>query len=223
MPTPVQVISPSTQLPVWEVDTVGNTRQDGGVMLKTRSSPTPTPAGHLQLFSPDGSVLKTVTPSGTVATVPAADASGNLTVTGTLTVSPGGVINIGPDTNLYDAGGNLQTDDYFVMPNGQSSGTFSVFGASASALSLGTLGGGLAIKTGTNARVGTSTLVGGTVTVSNTSITASTIVIAFCQTPGGTPGFLRCSARTAGTSFTLLSSSGTDTSVVGWLLIEPIA
>jgi hypothetical protein len=42
-----------------------------------------------------------------------------------------------------------------------------------------------------------------------------------CQTPGGTPGFLRVSARTAATSFTILSSSGTDTSVVAWLLVEP--
>lgn len=70
-------------------------------------------------------------------------------------------------------------------------------------------------------RFGSATLVGGTVTVSDTSITAATLIFLCCQTPGGTPGFLRVSARTAGTSFTILSSSGTDTSVVGYLLIDP--
>jgi hypothetical protein len=69
--------------------------------------------------------------------------------------------------------------------------------------------------------MGVSTLVGGTVTVANTSVTANTVIMALCQTPGGTPGFLRVSARVASTSFTLLSSSGTDTSVVGWVMFEP--
>jgi hypothetical protein len=37
----------------------------------------------------------------------------------------------------------------------------------------------------------------------------------------GTPGWLRVSARVAGTSFTITSSSGTDTSTVAWLIAEP--
>lgn len=74
---------------------------------------------------------------------------------------------------------------------------------------------------GSSTRSGTATLVGGTVVVSDTATTAASIILLTCQTPGGTPGFLRVSARTAGTSFTILSSSGTDTSVVGYLIIEP--
>jgi hypothetical protein len=38
---------------------------------------------------------------------------------------------------------------------------------------------------------------------------------------GGTPGFLRVSARTAGTSFTVTSSSGTDTSTFAYEIFEP--
>lgn len=68
---------------------------------------------------------------------------------------------------------------------------------------------------------GRATLVGGTVTVSSTSVTANTNIFVTCQSPAGTPGFLRISARVANTSFTILSSSGTDTSEVAYLLIEP--
>lgn len=88
-------------------------------------------------------------------------------------------------------------------------------------LRVNTAGRGLQVAEGSNARMGVSTLVAGTVVVANTSVTANTRIFLTCQTPGGTPGFLRVSARTAGTSFTILSSSATDTSVAGWLLVEP--
>jgi hypothetical protein len=86
---------------------------------------------------------------------------------------------------------------------------------------IGAAGSGLRVKEGSNAKMGVSTLVAGTVVVSNTSVTANSRIFLDIQTPGGTPGFLRVSARTAGTSFTILSSSGTDTSVVGWMIVEP--
>ncbi len=108
---------------------------------------------------------------------------------------------VAPDTQLYRAtAGILQTD---------------------STLAFGTAGTGIRVKEGSNARMGVSTLIGGTLVVANTSITANTRIFLTCQVPGGTPGFLRVSARSAGASFTILSSSGTDTSQVGWLLIEP--
>lgn len=72
-------------------------------------------------------------------------------------------------------------------------------------------------------RSGVATLVGGTVVVADTAITASSRIFLTCQTPGGTAGFLGISTRTASTSFTILSSSGTDTSVVGYLIVEPSA
>lgn len=126
------------------------------------------------------------------------------------------------DTKLYRSGNNaLETPGFFAMGSGQSGGQFSIFGNAANSLRLGSGGGGIAIAEGANARMGVSTLVAGTVTVANTSITANTRIFLTCQTPGGTPGFLRVSARVAATSFTIISSSGTDTSTVGWLLVEP--
>lgn len=82
-------------------------------------------------------------------------------------------------------------------------------------------GGGLTLKEGTNARMGTATLVAGAATVATTEITANSRVQLTSQADGGAVGFLRVSARTAGTSFTITSSSGTDTSTVAWLLVEP--
>lgn len=68
---------------------------------------------------------------------------------------------------------------------------------------------------------GRSVLVGGTVVVANTSVTAVSNIYLTSQVDGGAPGFLRVSTRTAGTSFTILSSSGTDTSTVAWYMVEP--
>ena len=81
-------------------------------------------------------------------------------------------------------------------------------------------GKGLQIKEGSNARMGTSTLVGGTVTVSNTSVTANTRIVLSRSTTGGTTGDLSYTVS-AGVSFAINSSSGTDTSTVVWLLAEP--
>lgn len=64
MPTPQQVTSTTTDLVVWEVDNTGNVRQDGGIEFKANPSPEATPAGHMQLYSPDGSGLRIATPDG---------------------------------------------------------------------------------------------------------------------------------------------------------------
>lgn len=74
---------------------------------------------------------------------------------------------------------------------------------------------------GANARMGVATLVGGTVTVNNTLVGANTRIFLTSQTSGAAPGAVRVSARSNGVSFTITSASGTDTSQVAWLLIEP--
>ncbi|MGH7206833.1 MAG: glycosyl hydrolase family 28-related protein [Nitrospiraceae bacterium] len=105
------------------------------------------------------------------------------------------------DANLYRAAANvLVTDDDFAVA---------------------AVGKGLRVKEGTNAKMGTAVLVAGTVVVSTTAVTANSRIFVVSQVDGGTPGFLRVSARTAGTSFTITSSSGTDTSTVAWLILEP--
>jgi hypothetical protein len=73
----------------------------------------------------------------------------------------------------------------------------------------------------TRIRHGSATLVGGTVTVSDSTVTASSRIFAERQATGGTPGSLGITARSNGVSFTITSTSGTDTSTVVWLLIEP--
>jgi hypothetical protein len=74
---------------------------------------------------------------------------------------------------------------------------------------------------GSNAKRGTAVLSAGLAVVANTSVTANSRVFLISQVDGGTPGFLRVSARTPGTSFTITSSSGTDTSTVAYEICEP--
>ncbi|MFF9279503.1 glycosyl hydrolase family 28-related protein [Streptomyces griseosporeus] len=119
-----------------------------------------------------------------------------------------------------DVGGNLNVGGYLAAASGQSGGQWTIWDGTAKALNIGSAGGGVAIKEGANARMGVATLAAGTVTVANTSVTATTRVAVFRQTTGGTPGHLSVT-RTAGTSFTITSSSGTDTSTVAWILFEP--
>ena len=82
-------------------------------------------------------------------------------------------------------------------------------------------GSGLRVAEGANAKQGTAVLVAGTVTVANTSVTANSRIMLTTQATGGTAGFLVVSARTAGTSFTILSSSAADTSTVAFEIFEP--
>lgn len=80
---------------------------------------------------------------------------------------------------------------------------------------------GLKVMEGTNQRQGVATLVAGTVTVNNTAITANSRIFLTAQNSSGTAGELSVSARTAGTSFTITSTSSTDTRQVAYLINEP--
>lgn len=88
-------------------------------------------------------------------------------------------------------------------------------------ISVGTLGSGFRVAEGSNAKMGASVLVAGTVTVSTTAVTANSRIFLTHQNNSGTPGFVTVSARSAGTSFTITSSNGADTSTIGWILFEP--
>ena len=67
---------------------------------------------------------------------------------------------------------------------------------------------------------GTATLVAGTVTVNYSKATNNTRIFVSRMASGGTLGHLSVSV-TAGTSFTITSTSATDTSTVAYLVIEP--
>lgn len=70
---------------------------------------------------------------------------------------------------------------------------------------------------------GRTTLVGGTVTVRNARVTQTSEIAVWCETAGGTQGFLSTptttGARANNKYFTIQSSSATDTSVVGWKIM----
>lgn len=119
-----------------------------------------------------------------------------------------------------DVAGNLTVGGYLAAASGQSGGQWNIWDGAPKALNLGSAGGGIAIAEGANARLGVATLAAGSATVANTSITANTRIAVFRQQPGGTLGHLSVT-RTAGTSFTITSSSGSDTSTVAWVLFEP--
>jgi len=86
-------------------------------------------------------------------------------------------------------------------------------------LKCNTAGKSLQMQSGTGARAGNATLVAGTVTVTNTTVTAKTHIFLTVKTAGGTLGTLSYTLS-AGASFTINSSSISDTSTVSYFLIE---
>jgi hypothetical protein len=86
---------------------------------------------------------------------------------------------------------------------------------------LKTIGAGFRTAEGTNAKQGTIALTAGSAVVSNTSVTANSRILLTNNASSGTPGFLYISARTPGTSFTITSSSSTDTSTIAYEIFEP--
>lgn len=67
-------------------------------------------------------------------------------------------------------------------------------------------------------QMGSANMVAGTVTVPNTSVLAGWGLFLSRQTISGTPGFLAWSIN-PGVSFTITSSSNTDTGTIWWLLV----
>lgn len=98
--------------------------------------------------------------------------------------------------------------------------TTGAYSAVSADVRIATVGKGLKVAEGTNGKLGSSTLVGGTVTVANTSVTASSKIFIQRRVAGGTLGNITYT-RSAGVSFTINSSSATDTSVLDWHIIEP--
>jgi hypothetical protein len=87
------------------------------------------------------------------------------------------------------------------------------------------LASGLSIYSGTNATTGTATLIAGTKTVNTTKVTVDSIIILTPQNLGtiSRPVGVGVTARVGGTSFTITSEDATDTSTIGWLIVEPVA
>jgi len=96
---------------------------------------------------------------------------------------------------------------------------YDTFAVSTGNLTQSVSGYKIGISGGTNGRIGTATLSGGTITVANTSVTANTKFLCTGVTTTNA-GNLRVATVSAGSSFTIDSSSGTDARVVHYMLLE---
>mgnify|MGYP002345517011 FL=1 len=79
--------------------------------------------------------------------------------------------------------------------------------------------GKITFLTSSNKPAGSATLVWGTVTVNNTLVTANSIIMISRRVVWGTPWYLSYT-RTAGNSFTVTSTSGTDTSTFDYIIFN---
>lgn len=77
---------------------------------------------------------------------------------------------------------------------------------------------------GENKPSGIVTLVAGTATVNNTRVTDDSMIFLTVQELGtvATPKAVAITSRVDGASFTITSEDATDTSVVAWLIIQPV-
>lgn len=234
------VVNPANNTSVANIDTVGDLAVS---TLNIAQAPTfvPTPAqGSVLLVSTDGLSVTMVDSSGRQFQV--SGGAGGTTMNA-LTVNPGPIVNTGnyaaqptasANTVLSANTNGTQTFDLFRI---QGTGGMSWGSGTAArdvnlyrggvgllqtdnSMVFNVAGNGIKIAEGSNAKMGTSTLSGGTVTVSTTAVTANSRIFLTAQTSGAAPGALRVSAITAGTSFVITSTSGTDTSSVAWLIVD---
>jgi len=124
--------------------------------------------------------------------------------------------------NIYFSTGNVYIGDTTGSETLDVTGTFR---ASSTAnfegdILLNTAAKGIRMKaSAVTDMMGTATLSGGTVTVANTNIATGDRIFHSHATTGGTLGTVTYTISNA-TSFTLTSSSGTDTSTINWLIIK---
>lgn len=210
--------------------------QDGGAAITTLAYTT-TAANEVKFmtYAIDNTVCYQITESnlttiirqggnafGTTVTIGTIDSADTILVANSIehlrVISGGGVKIIGFGTTTLSAlevFDNTGTQSRFkVLDNGQ----ISVTGAIDQRFE--TAGGGIAIKTGTNAKAGTVTLVAGTATVSTSKCTTGSMVITVIKSLGTVTIPSSIEATPAAGSFTLVSSSVTDTSVIQWFIVE---
>jgi lysophospholipase L1-like esterase len=130
----------------------------------------------------------------------------------------------------YNPGGTASSSNLIGIGTHGRAGALNIYCGSAGDVEaalgnvrISTVGKGLEVKEGSNAKQGTATLTAGTVTVSNTSVTANSRIFLTLQSLGTVtvPKEVAVTARTAGTSFTITSADATDTSVVAYEIYEP--
>jgi hypothetical protein len=138
---------------------------------------------------------------------------GALTVAGALTTQAG----------IANSGGSVTSSSLITTTAAAGITASGGFNAGVGSVDVPQTGGGLKVAEGANAKQGIATLAAGTVTVANTSVTANSRILLTVQSLGtvAVPSGYCVSARTPGTSFTILASAPTDTSVIAWEIFEP--
>ena len=151
---------------------------------------------------------------------------------------------VGTDNQIYWDSGNapynwttsgtqkmqLLANGNFILQNG---GTFTDAGyrldiqgtlRATGQVSITTVGSGISIKEGTNAKMGLATMVAGTVTVANTSVTANSRIFLTIQSLGTVtvPMAIGVTVKTVGTSFVITSANVTDSSIIAWEIKEAL-
>lgn len=122
----------------------------------------------------------------------------------------GGSISAGV-TDIYQVEGVKKIWNVLGVNNVPSTGAFSALSVGSDATSI------------SNLKMGQAVLSGGTVVVTDASVTANTKIFISLNTLGtiAIAAAYDATTRTPGTNFTIKSSSGTDTSTVDYLMIEP--
>ena len=147
---------------------------------------------------------------------------GQNTIIGAFTGNSGG-LDIRTSSNrvvISDGGANIRayhngTNWLIGTVTDGSTGILQLSGS----LGLNTAGNKLNIATGTNASVGTGTLSSGTVTINTTAVTASSI-IQLQLTSCSSCGTIYVGTVTAGTSFVVTSTNGSDASTFNYIIIN---
>jgi hypothetical protein len=221
MPAPFQVEDPQTGAVLLSVDFNGNLQVKGNVSgLPQANGASPTNFTDIvQIHGANPSGLLNITQAVATVSNPATISQQEAGATnGAYSVFVAGDtstrFNIRADGQMRWGPGNAALDTTLARSG------VGLLAVTLGSFDVSTAGQGLRVAEGSNAKQGTAVLVAGSVVVANTSVTATSRIFVTSQVDGGTPGFLRVSARTAGTSFTITSSSGTDTSTVAYEIFE---
>lgn len=128
---------------------------------------------------------------------------------------------LAPNKNLADVNSASDSRDNLGLGNiaTQDQDNVNITGGAISVESLATEL--FKVKEGTDCRQGVATLVSGSIIVPCTVVTASSRIYLTVQSPAGTVGSPYVSARVAGASFSISSTSLSDASTVAYLIVEP--
>jgi hypothetical protein len=185
-------------------------------------------AGAVDLTGPvalTGPVSGDVGVTGDVSITGDAGITGDVSIAGSAALT--GPVTLGPVSGDVGVTGDVSITGYTSFTGSVGvTGDTSVVGSVGvtGTVTAATPGIGFVVAEGdgSNAKQGTVVLADGAATVTNAAVTASSRIFLTGQDDGGgTPGWLRVSARTPGVSFTVTSSSVLDTSTVAYEIFEP--